>query len=29
MKAMDLGPLSDEEMERIRRIGKYVYGKQG
>ncbi len=29
MKAMDLGPLSDEEMERVRRIGKYVYGKQG
>ena len=27
MKAMDLGPLSDEEMERVRRIGKYVYGK--
>jgi hypothetical protein len=24
---MDLGPLSDEEMERVRRIGKYVYGK--
>ena len=27
MKAMDLGPLSAEEMERTRRIGKYVYGK--
>ncbi len=27
MKAMDLGPLSEEEMERVRRIGKYVYGK--
>ena len=27
MQAMDLGPLSDEEMERVRRIGKYVYGK--
>jgi hypothetical protein len=24
---MDLGPLSEEEMERVRRIGKYVYGK--
>ena len=27
MKAMDLGPLSDEEMERVRRIGAYVYCK--
>jgi len=27
IKAMELGPLSDEEMERVRRIGKYVYGK--
>ena len=27
MKTMDLGPLSDDEMERVRRIGKYVYGK--
>ena len=27
MKAMDLGPLSDEEMERVRSIGAYVYGK--
>ena len=27
MKAMDLGPLSAAEMERVRRIGKYVYGK--
>lgn len=27
MKAIELGPLSDEEMERVRRIGKYVYGK--
>ena len=27
MKALDLGPLSGEEMERVRRIGKYVYGK--
>jgi len=27
MTAMDLGPLSDKEMERVRRIGKYVYGK--
>jgi aryl-alcohol dehydrogenase-like predicted oxidoreductase len=27
MTAMELGPLSDEEMERVRRIGKYVYGK--
>ena len=28
MTAMDLGPLSDEEMERVRRIGMYVYGKK-
>jgi aryl-alcohol dehydrogenase-like predicted oxidoreductase len=27
MEAMDLGPLSEEEMERVRRVGKYVYGK--
>ena len=27
MKALELGPLSDEEMERVRRIGRYVYGK--
>ena len=27
MRAIDLGPLSDVEMERVRRIGKYVYGK--
>ena len=27
MTALDLGPLSAEEMDRIRRIGKFVYGK--
>jgi aryl-alcohol dehydrogenase-like predicted oxidoreductase len=27
VKTLELGPLSDEEMERVRRIGKYVYGK--
>ena len=27
MKALELGPLSDEEMERVRRIGAFVYGK--
>ena len=27
LKALDLGPLSSEEMKRARRIGKYVYGK--
>jgi aryl-alcohol dehydrogenase-like predicted oxidoreductase len=27
MRALELGPLSDVEMERVRRIGKYVYGK--
>ena len=27
VKALELGPLSDEEMQRVRRIGKYVYGK--
>jgi len=27
MRALELGPLSPGEMERVRRIGKYVYGK--
>ncbi|MDT8395606.1 MAG: aldo/keto reductase [bacterium] len=27
MAALDLGPLSEEEMERVRRIGRHVYGK--
>ena len=26
LKTLELGPLSEEEMERIRRIGDYVYG---
>jgi aryl-alcohol dehydrogenase-like predicted oxidoreductase len=25
LKALDLGPLSDEEMVRVRRIGDYVH----
>jgi len=27
LETLDLGPLSDQEMERIRRIGDHVYGK--
>ena len=27
LKTLDAGPLSDEEMERVRRIGDHVYGK--
>jgi aryl-alcohol dehydrogenase-like predicted oxidoreductase len=27
MEVLEKGPLSDEEMERVRRIGKHVYGK--
>jgi aryl-alcohol dehydrogenase-like predicted oxidoreductase len=27
LRALDDGPLSDEEMERVRRIGRYIYGK--
>lgn len=27
LKTLDLGPLSDEEMERVRRIGDFIYGK--
>ncbi len=27
MRTLELGPLSDEEMERVRQIGAYVYGK--
>jgi hypothetical protein len=24
---LELGPLSEEEMERVRRVGNYIYGK--
>jgi len=27
LETLDLGPLTPEEMERIRRIGDHVYGK--
>ena len=27
LKALDAGPLDEEEMARIRRIGKHIYGK--
>jgi aryl-alcohol dehydrogenase-like predicted oxidoreductase len=27
LKALDAGPLDDEEMARVRRIGKHIYGK--
>ena len=27
LKTLDAGPLSDEEMARVRRIGDHVYGK--
>ena len=29
LKALDAGPLDEEEMARIRRIGKHIYGKGG
>ena len=28
LKALDAGPLDEEEMARIRRIGKHIYGKR-
>ena len=27
LRALELGPLDDEEMARVRRIGKHIYGK--
>jgi aryl-alcohol dehydrogenase-like predicted oxidoreductase len=27
-KALEKGPLDKEEMERVRRIGNYIYGKK-
>jgi aryl-alcohol dehydrogenase-like predicted oxidoreductase len=27
LKALDAGPLDEEEMARIRRIGRHIYGK--
>jgi len=29
LKALDLGPLDEEEMARVRRIGKYIYDTKG
>jgi hypothetical protein len=29
LKALDAGPLDEEEMARVRRIGKHIYGKKG
>jgi hypothetical protein len=29
LEALDAGPLDDEEMARVRRIGKQLYGTKG
>jgi len=29
LTALDAGPLDEEEMARVRRIGSYVYGTKG
>jgi len=28
LKALEAGPLDEEEMVRVRRIGKHIYGKE-
>jgi hypothetical protein len=28
LKALDAGPLDEEEMARVRRIGQHIYGKK-
>jgi hypothetical protein len=28
LKLLDLGPMTDEEMDRMRRIGDFVYGRK-
>jgi len=28
LKALDAGPLDEEEMARVRRIGKHIYGRE-